>query len=114
MNVFMVHDVFNEISICGDKWLSIKARGNHSHSIIAYWPESVEGSNVLTDQCQYRAGEIQYFVHHTVGITMPVTHGFVHWYDKHPSHDARLYPLKVYTNIKKNNGPSVFIPVAGS
>lgn len=119
-NVLMAHDAFNEISICGERWLSIKARGNHSHSIIAYWPESVEGSSVLTDQCQYRAGEIQYFFHHTVGIIKPgqpeilVTHVFayVHWYDKHPYHDTQLYPLKVYTNIKKNDGPSVFIPVS--
>ena len=62
----MAHEVFNKVSILGEKFLSVKARGNHSHSIIAYWPKSLEGSNILSDSsCECRAGEVHYFFHHT-------------------------------------------------
>ena len=119
--VFMVHDVFNEVSIFGEKFLSVKARGNNSHSIIAYWPKSVEGSNVLSaSSCECRAGEVQYFFHHTVAMMHPgkpeshVTHVFayVHWYENHPYQDTQLYPMKIFTNITRKSGPSVFLPLS--
>ncbi|KAL5506437.1 hypothetical protein EMCRGX_G008072 [Ephydatia muelleri] len=46
-HVFMAHDVFNEVSILGEKFLSVKARGNSSHSIIAYWPKPLERKKLL-------------------------------------------------------------------
>ena len=119
-HVNMSHDVFNEANIFGEIYLSVKAKGNHSHSIIAYWPESIQGTSELSRHCEYRAGEIQYFFHHMVGIILPeqpeksVSHVFayVHWYEKHPCYDGQLFPLKVFTNIKKKTGASVFIPLS--
>lgn len=119
-HVNMSHDVFNEANIFGEIYLSVKAKGNHSHSIIAYWPESIEGTSNLSRHCEYRAGEIQYFFHHTVGIILPeqpeksVSHVFayVHWYEKHHCYDGQLFPLQVFTNIKKKTGASVFIPLS--
>ena len=41
-HVNMSHDVFHEANVFGEIHLSVKAKGNHSHSIIAYWPESIQ------------------------------------------------------------------------
>ncbi|KAL5500372.1 hypothetical protein EMCRGX_G011923 [Ephydatia muelleri] len=120
-HVFMAHDVFNEVSILGEKFLSVKARGNSSHSIIAYWPKPLEGRNFLSaSSCEYRAGEVQYFFYHTVAMMHPgkpeshVTHVFayVHWYENHPYQDMQVYPMKTFTNITKKSGPSVFLPLS--
>ena len=92
-----------------------------SHSIIAYWPKSLEGSNSLSaSSCECRAGEVQYFFHHTVAMMHPgkpefhVTHifAYVHWYENHPYQDTQLYPMKIYTNITRKSGPSVFLPLS--
>ena len=60
-HVNMSHDVFHEANVFGEIHLSVKAKGNHSHSIIAYWPESIQGTNQLSRHSEYQAGEIQYF-----------------------------------------------------
>lgn len=114
----MAHEVFYDIEIFDELFTSVKSNGNHSSTIIAYWPASLEHNS---SHCEFSAGTIQYFFFHTVAIklfqelseTTKLCHVFacIHWFDKHPYQDVLPYPLKVFTTLTKQGGSSIFRPI---
>ena len=67
----MAHEVFNECVVYGRKFLSNRARGNHSSVICAFW--------LLIEDCEEELnfGKIDYFFRHTICYDLKkITHIF--------------------------------------
>ena len=106
----MAHEVFNECVVYGRKFLSNRARENHSSVIGAFWS--------LIDDCEEELnfGTIDYFFRHTICCdSKKITHIFakVHWFKPHLQADWFTSPhITVLDTDFVNTGPVIFMPLS--
>lgn len=93
-------EVFSGVSVLGEKYISIKTKGNHSSCVVANWSSTADGNKSLmytTGSDSYHAGEILYFSKHRISIQrdknsiskyiVPIFAN-VYWFENHPCENA--------------------------
>lgn len=114
----MVYERFYELKVFNERFLSVKARGNHSSAVCAYWA-GING-NILATCEHLRVGVLQYFIRHTINVPTSVTqfkrvsHVFacVHWYQTHLRENWYHHRIIVASPDIDSCGPATFIPIS--
>lgn len=116
----MIYERFYELKVFNERFLSAKARGNHSSAICAYWA-GING-NVLATCDHLRVGVIQYFIRHYISVPTSnsgtqfkkLSHIFarVHWYQTHLREDWYHPRVLVSSPDMDITGPSSFLPIS--
>lgn len=122
------HFVFSDITVLGERYLSLKSRSQRSTVILAYWCDSGGSISTTMDKCM--AGRVEYFFTHTCTISIStdtsgsaalpphkkekIEHVFakVKWFGTHPRTHHFHYPLLLVTTVYENEGPGSIIPLS--
>jgi len=58
----IAHQQFNETTIAGEKYLTNRAKVNHSAAISAYWSTSITDGILSSVEMKFHVGVIEYFL----------------------------------------------------
>ena len=110
------YGVFSDLTIMGERFLSVKSRSQRSSVIVAKWC-GANGQIDTSVSSKYRYGEVQHFIQHN--MTSPETktlqkHLFaaVQWFRIHPRQGCTAKPLEIVSTDFEPEGPATFIPVS--
>ena len=110
-HVPILHETFNELTVFGNKFLSDRARGNHSAVICAYW--SFTEGYISSEELHFE--KIYCFFRHSIVYdSKKVAHIFarVHWFKSHPKKNWFNHHLAVIDSDLQNSGPVTFMPIS--
>jgi len=113
----MRYEYFHRLKVFNEAYSSVKAKGNRSSAICAYWVGV--GGEISSNFDTLRVGLIQYFVKHTVCITASsqskrIVNVFakVHWYRTHLREQWFHHRALVCSPDMISCGPATFLPVS--
>lgn len=121
-HVPMIPEQFHEVTILGERFLSRRARGNHSSAICAYWPAVGGGVSPVCDQLRelvlYRTILDTLFsltvvlsnLLQLIFLQRPLT-SFSDRYRVHPQENWFHSRILVISSDMLMNGPAVFFPL---
>ena len=115
-HIAKAHGVFNDLTIMGERFLSVKSRSQRSCIIIAKWC-GANGQIDAVGSSIYRCGEVQYFIQHIMlnpenNTTDKHLFAAVKWFKCHPRQFTVAKPLQILCTDFEPEGPATFIPVS--
>ena len=119
-HVPMICEVFNELEVFGEKFVSEKSKGSASCYIMARWAGS---RGKISSNEGFRVGKITHFIRHSIAIATSTdaekrrktSHIFakIQWHKQHPRESHLPTPLLVTDTQPDNDvGPATFIPLS--
>ena len=118
----MLCEIFHEINIMGERFISCKRKGNASSFVVAEWAET---RGTLAKDPLARVGKIMYFMKHCVALLgngnddskrTETNHIFakIHWLCNHPRQHFFPSPFLVVGPLSDMDysAPATFIPLS--
>ena len=110
------YGVFSDLTIMGERFLSVKSRSQRSSVIVAKWC-GANGQIDTSASSKYRYGEVQHFIQHDMRnpetkVLQKHLFAAVKWFRIHPRQGCTAKPLEIISTDFEPEGPATFIPVS--